>query len=104
MDVVEDTARSLLFQWAQLDIELSKNTTDWSSNGTEGRRNSVHRPVLFVCQSTGGLVVQRVRHRIPYDVTILTSHRLYYYLSQKVDILLLFEEYSEQYDLSIQSI
>lgn len=55
VDVVQDAARSLLLQWAQLEIDLSRDTA------TSRRRNTVHRPVLFVCQSLGGLVVQKVR-------------------------------------------
>ena len=100
--MVQDAARKLLLQWARLDTDSSINTTDRTSNGTRRQRNSVHRPVLFVCKSIGGLVVQKVRLGTPYDVAILTSHRLYCCLNQKVETLPLFEELSERYSLSVQ--
>ncbi len=58
--IVQKAAQSLLLQWARLDIDISRNTTDWSTNGTRRRESRAHRPVLFVCQSIGGLVVQKV--------------------------------------------
>lgn len=54
-DIVQNAARSLLLQWAQLDIDTSRNTA------VRRQSNTVHRPVLFVCQRLGGLVVQKVR-------------------------------------------
>ncbi len=100
-DIVQKAAQSLLLQWARLDVDISGNTVDRSTNETRRRESSAHRPVLFVCQSIGGLVVQKVLWG-PNTKVILTSHRLYYYLSQKVETLHLFKIHSELYDLPVQ--
>ena len=101
VDVVQNAAQCLLVQWARLDTDISRNPSDWSIIGIRERRHSVHRPVLFVCKSLGGLVVQKVRSGRNVKV-ILTLYRLYYYLSQKVEILHLRGGHLERYDMHVQ--
>ena len=60
VDVVQDAAECLLVQWARLDTDISRDSSHWSTSGTRQQNHSVHRPVLFVCKSFGGLVVQKV--------------------------------------------
>ena len=61
LDVVQDAAQCLLVEWARLDIDVSRDSSDYSTSGTRQRRHSMHRPVIFVGHGLGGLVVQKVR-------------------------------------------
>ena len=71
VEIIKHAAHGLLSEWANLNTRLPVKPWRYPLENAVDRSNGSSRPVLFVCQSLGGPVVEEVCRRAPVKPSII---------------------------------